>query len=92
MIKSLLCPYSRHSGPRVSTSSEADRCGVSIKHARGENIGNETASDEDSQLSYSTTGSPTLNTSSHVDSSPISSQNSHLKLSSSGKVYKYLER
>ena len=86
-IESLLCYYSRYAGGRVSTSSETDRSGVLIKsNARGETIGNETASDEDSQLSYSTTGSPTPNTSSHVDSSPVSSQNIQLKSGSSGKV------
>ena len=76
--------FSRGGGNRVSTSSEVEkRRSLSRSNTGGENNPNDTASDEDSQLSYSTTGSPAPNASLHAESSSISNQT---KSSSSGKV------
>ena len=78
--------YSRSIGNRVSTSSDVDRGRPLGKmNASGDTTGNDTASDEDSQPSYSTTGSPTPNTNSQSDSNLVSNR---MKSASSSKVYK----
>ena len=76
--------FSRTAGNRVSTSSDFEkRRSLSRSTAGGDNNCNDTASDEDSQLSYSTTGSPTPNANLQAEPSSISSQ---AKSASSGKV------
>ena len=81
--------FSRTAGNRVSTSSDFEkRRSLSRSTAGGDNNCNDTASDEDSQLSYSTTGSPTPNANLQAEPSSISSQ---AKSASSGKVLINLE-
>ena len=80
--------FSQRIGNRVSTSSGVDKVrSINRPNAGSELTGNDTASDEDSQLSYSTTGSPTPNANSQTDSSPVASQASPVKSGSSGKVH-----
>ena len=75
---------SRSTGNRVSTSSDVEkRRSLSRSNTGGENNCNDTASDEDSQLSYSTSGSPAPNTNLQAESNSMSNQ---AKSSSSGKV------
>ena len=73
----IICSRSYGGNSGVSTSSDAERRGSSsstraTNHGGRDNI--EVASDDDSQLSYSTTGSPAPQI--QVDSSPVSSQKS----------------
>ena len=71
----------------MSTSSDGDRARSSARMSAGGDIAsNEAGSDEDSQLSYSTIGSPSLNTRSPADSNPVSTQPSPQKQGPSGKV------
>ena len=56
---------------------------------------NDTASDEDSQISYSTTDSPTPTTNLQIDLSQVHNQPNHVKPGSSGKVamnYKFAKQ
>ena len=80
--------FSRSTGNRVSTSSDIDKGRLSNKANTGvETTANDTASDEDSQISYSTTDSPTPTTNLQIDLSQVPNQPNQVKTGSSGKVY-----